>query len=464
MAETAMTFQDLGLSEAMRKALEKKGYGYPTSVQREAIPPLLAWKDVIAKAPTGTGKTFAFGIPMIEHVNPESSDVQGLILAPTRELAIQICDELRSLLAFYTGIRVTVLYGGASLVTQAKALEKKPQIVVATPGRLMDHYNRKNIRFDKVQTIILDEADRMLDMGFIRDVRKIIGWLPKKRQTLLFSATMPQEIAELSQTLLREPVRVEVTPQSSTVDAIRQKLYRVEQADKKCLLQEVLQDKSLTSVLVFTNTKHRANRVAELLNSGGIAAMAIHGNKSQSARVLALGSFKAGTIRVLVATDIAARGIDVSGLPCVINYELPNVPETYVHRIGRTGRAGRPGLAISFCNREEEAYLRDIEKLIGKKIPVVRADGPSGREEIEKKVSEPKATPKPTPKPARAKEELSRAPGQKLKLEPLPPLRPLPPEPPKPRRALRSDPWVPGRVVASADGRRGKRRGRTPET
>ena len=328
----------------------------------------------------------------------------------------------------------------------------------------MDLYNQGHVSLTGLEIFVLDEADRMLDMGFIRDVRKIIGWLPKKRQTLLFSATMPQEIAELSQTLLREPVRVEVTPQSSTVDAIRQKLYRVEQADKKCLLQEVLQDKSLTSVLVFTNTKHRANRVAELLNSGGIAAMAIHGNKSQSARVLALGSFKAGTIRVLVATDIAARGIDVSGLPCVINYELPNVPETYVHRIGRTGRAGRPGLAISFCNREEEAYLRDIEKLIGKKIPVVRADGPSGREEIEKKVSEPKATPKPTPKPARAKEELSRAPGQKLKLEPLPPLRPLPPEPPKPRRAFRSDPWVPGRVVASADGRRGKRRGRTPET
>lgn len=459
-----ITFENLGISQEILQALEKKGYGYPTEIQEQAIPPLMEWKDVIAKAPTGTGKTFAFGIPVIEHIDPAQETVQAAILAPTRELAIQIGEELRSLLEFKKGVRVAVLYGGQRLDAQAKQLAKKPQIVVATPGRLMDHYKRKNIRFDSIKTVVLDEADRMLDMGFIRDVRKIIGWLPKKRQTLLFSATMPQEIAELSQTLLREPVRVEVTPQSSTVDAIRQKLYRVEQADKKCLLQEVLQDKSLTSVLVFTNTKHRANRVAELLNSGGIAAMAIHGNKSQSARVLALGSFKAGTIRVLVATDIAARGIDVSGLPCVINYELPNVPETYVHRIGRTGRAGRPGLAISFCNREEEAYLRDIEKLIGKKIPVVRADGPSGREEIEKKVSEPKATPKPTPKPARAKEELSRAPGQKLKLEPLPPLRPLPPEPPKPRRAFRSDPWVPGRVVASADGRRGKRRGRTPET
>ena len=303
----------------------------------------------------------------------------------------------------------------------------------------------------------------MLDMGFIRDVRKIISWLPQKRQTLLFSATMPREIAELSQTLLKDPIRVEVTPQSSTVDAIRQKLYRVEQAEKKNLLQEVLRDESLTSVLVFTNTKHRANRVAELLNGAGIPAMAIHGNKSQSARVLALSSFKEGTIRALVATDIAARGIDVSGLPCVINFELPNVPETYVHRIGRTGRAGRPGLAISFCNREEEAYLRDIEKLIGKKVPVVRNHALPVGETPVKKTPEPKAPETPVRKSILAGELSTGQGGQKLRLEPLPPPRAMPPEPPKPRRALRSDPWVPGRVVASADGRSGKRRSRSRE-
>ena len=462
-----MTFQELQLLPSILQAVEELGYERPSPIQAAAIPHVLAGRDLIGCAQTGTGKTAAFAIPILQRlqgrVGKGHKPVRALILTPTRELALQIQENFTQY-GKYLPVRTAVIFGGVGQTPQVEALQAGADVLVATPGRLMDLYNQGHVSLTGLEIFGLDEADRMLDMGFIRDVRKIIGWLPKKRQTLLFSATMPQEIAELSQTLLREPVRVEVTPQSSTVDAIRQKLYRVEQADKKCLLQEVLQDKSLTSVLVFTNTKHRANRVAELLNSGGIAAMAIHGNKSQSARVLALGSFKAGTIRVLVATDIAARGIDVSGLPCVINYELPNVPETYVHRIGRTGRAGRPGLAISFCNREEEAYLRDIEKLIGKKIPVVRADGPSGREEIEKKVSEPKATPKPTPKPDRAKEELSHAPGQKLKLEPLPPLRPLPPDPPKPRRALRSDPWVPGRVVASADGRRGKRRGRTPET
>ena len=389
-----MTFQELQLLPSILQAVEELGYERPSPIQAAAIPHVLAGRDLIGCAQTGTGKTAAFAIPILQRlqgrVGKSHKPVRALILTPTRELALQIQENFTQY-GKYLPVRTAVIFGGVGQTPQVEALQAGADVLVATPGRLMDLYNQGHVSLTGLEIFVLDEADRMLDMGFIRDVRKIIGWLPKKRQTLLFSATMPQEIAELSQTLLREPVRVEVTPQSSTVDAIRQKLYRVEQADKKCLLQEVLQDKSLTSVLVFTNTKHRANRVAELLNSGGIAAMAIHGNKSQSARVLALGSFKAGTIRVLVATDIAARGIDVSGLPCVINYELPNVPETYVHRIGRTGRAGRPGLAISFCNREEEAYLRDIEKLIGKKIPVVRADGPSGREEIEKKVSEPKA-------------------------------------------------------------------------
>lgn len=346
----------------------------------------------------------------------------------------------------------------------------------------------------------------MLDMGFIHDVRKVIARLPQKRQTLLFSATMPQEIAELSKTILRNPVRVEVTPQSSTVEAICQQVYRVDKGNKRELLLHLLRKGDYQSVLVFTNTKHGANRVAEWLTKAGIPAMAIHGNKSQSARVAALESFKAGTIRVLVATDIAARGIDVNELACVVNYELPNVPETYVHRIGRTGRAGRSGIAISFCNIDEEPCLRDIEKLIGKKLPLVedhpwpmeiftltpkqpRGQRPAVRERTEEKAGKPAPAPaakpqkqpaaKPEPRPApvpaakpgrhpvrpepleitlsKPLPEEREAPREKLKLEPLPAPTPAPAPVKSPRRALRSDPWVPGRVVAFADGSRRKK-------
>jgi len=280
MAETAMTFQDLGLSEAMRKALEKKGYGYPTSVQREAIPPLLAWKDVIAKAPTGTGKTFAFGIPMIEHVNPESSDVQGLILAPTRELAIQICDELRSLLAFYTGIRVTVLYGGASLVTQAKALEKKPQIVVATPGRLMDHYNRKNIRFDKVQTIILDEADRMLDMGFFKDVTRIVEKVKNRKNLGLFSATISQEVMTVSWMYQRDEVEITVEPKLDDRPDIDQYSITTTPMSKAETTLRLIRTQGFERVMIFCNTKHMCQRLCDDFQRAGANAECIHGDIS----------------------------------------------------------------------------------------------------------------------------------------------------------------------------------------
>ncbi|MBS5670900.1 MAG: DEAD/DEAH box helicase [Firmicutes bacterium] len=461
-----MTFQELQLLPSILRAVGEMGYECPSPIQAAAIPHVLAGRDLIGCAQTGTGKTAAFAIPILQRlqgrIGREHKPIRALILTPTRELALQIQENFTQY-GKYLPVRTAVIFGGVGQTPQIEAVQAGVDVLVATPGRLMDLRNQGHIDLTKLDMFVLDEADRMLDMGFIRDVRKIISWLPQKRQTLLFSATMPREIAELSQTLLKDPIRVEVTPQSSTVDAIRQKLYRVEQAEKKNLLQEVLRDESLTSVLVFTNTKHRANRVAELLNGAGIPAMAIHGNKSQSARVLALSSFKEGTIRALVATDIAARGIDVSGLPCVINFELPNVPETYVHRIGRTGRAGRPGLAISFCNREEEAYLRDIEKLIGKKVPVVRDHALPVVETPVKKTPEPKAPETPVRKSIPAGELSTGQGGQKLRLEPLPPPRTLPPEPPKPRRTLRSDPWVPGRVVASADGRSGKRRSRSRE-
>lgn len=461
-----MTFQELQLLPSILRAVGEMGYECPSPIQAAAIPHVLAGRDLIGCAQTGTGKTAAFAIPILQRlqgrIGREHKPIRALILTPTRELALQIQENFTQY-GKYLPVRTAVIFGGVGQTPQIEAVQAGVDVLVATPGRLMDLRNQGHIDLTKLDMFVLDEADRMLDMGFIRDVRKIISWLPQKRQTLLFSATMPREIAELSQTLLKDPIRVEVTPQSSTVDAIRQKLYRVEQAEKKNLLQEVLRDESLTSVLVFTNTKHRANRVAELLNRAGIPAMAIHGNKSQSARVLALSSFKEGTIRALVATDIAARGIDVSGLPCVINFELPNVPETYVHRIGRTGRAGRPGLAISFCNREEEAYLRDIEKLIGKKVPVVRDHALPVVETPVKKTPEPKAPETPVRKSIPAGELSTGQGGQKLRLEPLPPPRTLPPEPPKPRRTLRSDPWVPGRVVASADGRSGKRRSRSRE-
>lgn len=390
MAETAMTFQDLGLSEAMRKALEKKGYGYPTSVQREAIPPLLAWKDVIAKAPTGTGKTFAFGIPMIEHVNPESSDVQGLILAPTRELAIQICDELRSLLAFYTGIRVTVLYGGASLVTQAKALEKKPQIVVATPGRLMDHYNRKNIRFDKVQTIILDEADRMLDMGFFKDVTRIIDKVKNRKNLGLFSATISQEVMTVSWMYQRDEVEITVEPKQEDRPDIDQFSITCTPLEKAETSLRLIRSQGYERVMIFCNTKHMCQRLCDEFQRAGLDCDCIHGDIRQSQREKTMQRYRDGKLAVLIATDVASRGIDVDDVDCVINYDVPEENEYYVHRIGRTGRAKKKGVAWSIVsNFPEEARLDDICKYCNFTIQpmVMDKDGNLSPEEVKAPVT-----------------------------------------------------------------------------
>ncbi len=369
-----MTFQELNLLPQLLQAVEELGYVQPSPIQAQAIPPVLKGKDLIGCAQTGTGKTAAFAIPILQRlhgrVGKRHTPIRALVLTPTRELALQIKESFDQY-GKYLELRHTVIFGGVGQAPQVEALQKGVDILVATPGRLNDLSNQGHIDLSGIEAFVLDEADRMLDMGFIHDVRKVIARLPEKRQTLLFSATMPQEIADLSRTILKNPVRVEVTPQSSTVDAIEQRLYKVDKGNKKLLLQEVLKDKSLDSVLVFTNTKHGADRVVKELGRAGIAAMAIHGNKGQTARIKALESFKSGAIRVLVATDIAARGIDVNELAAVVNYELPNVPETYVHRIGRTGRAGRGGVAVSFCNFDELAYLKDIEKLTKKKVPVV---------------------------------------------------------------------------------------------
>ena len=363
MSETNMTFQELGLSEAMLKALEQKGYGYPTSIQKEAIPPLLQWRDVIAKAPTGTGKTFAFGIPMIEHVDPESDAVQGLILAPTRELAIQIGDELRSLLSFYRGIRVAVLYGGASLVTQAKALEKKPQIVVATPGRLMDHFNRKNIRFDKVQTVILDEADRMLDMGFFKDVTRIIEKIKNRRNMGLFSATISQEVMTVSWMYQRDEVEITVAPQLEDKPDIDQYSVTTTPLAKEETSARLIRSQGFERVMIFCNTKHMCQRLCDDFQRAGLAAECIHGDIRQSQREKTMQKFHQGKLPILIATDVASRGIDVDDVDCVINYDIPEENEYYIHRIGRTGRAKRKGAAYSMVsNFPEKAKLDEIAK------------------------------------------------------------------------------------------------------
>ncbi|MEG2037200.1 MAG: DEAD/DEAH box helicase [Ruthenibacterium sp.] len=369
-----MTFKELNLLPEILKAVDDLGYTTPTPIQEKAIPPVLALRDLIGCAQTGTGKTAAFAVPILQYLqqqnNPRHKPIRCLVLTPTRELALQIKESFHDY-GRYLPLRSTVIFGGVGQAPQVETLQRGVDILVATPGRLNDLCNQGHIDLSHVECFVLDEADRMLDMGFIHDVRKVLVRLPSQRQTLLFSATMPEEITALSRQILHDPVRVEVTPVSSTVDAIEQSLYKVDKGNKKALLEYILQDKALDSVLVFTATKHGADRVVKDLTAAGIPALAIHGNKSQTARVTALESFKAGKIRVLVATDIAARGIDISELACVINYDLPNIPESYVHRIGRTGRAGHEGKTIGFCNYDELAYLKDIEKLIGKKIPVV---------------------------------------------------------------------------------------------
>jgi ATP-dependent RNA helicase RhlE len=366
-----MDFNNLGLIEPILKALSKQGYSTPTPIQKQAIPIVLKQQDLLGCAQTGTGKTAAFAIPILQLLYQQKQHVPGikvLILTPTRELAIQI-DESFAAYGEFTGISHTVIFGGVSQLHQTNALKKGVDVLIATPGRLLDLMSQGFINLRHLQIFVLDEADRMLDMGFIHDVKKVIVRLPEKRQTLFFSATMPPEIQKLSHVLLTNPAKVEVTPVSSTVDAIEQGLFFVAKQDKNKLLLHLLNDAAIVSALVFTRTKHGADKVVKILQKEKIAAAAIHGNKSQNARQNALSNFKNGNIRVLVATDIAARGIDIDDLTHVINFELPEVPETYVHRIGRTGRAGNTGIALSFCDADEKTELRDIQKLIGKMIP-----------------------------------------------------------------------------------------------
>ncbi len=368
-----MQFDDLKLIEPLLRAVRAEGYSTPTPIQEQAIPHVLEGRDLLGVAQTGTGKTAAFALPILQHLaeNPrQSRHIRVLVLAPTRELASQIGDSFRAY-GRNTGVKQVTIFGGVGQQPQVDKLRNGPDVVVAAPGRLLDLMNQGHVRLDKVEVFVLDEADRMLDMGFIHDVRRIISALPKQRQTLLFSATMPDEIQDLSRNILIDPVKVEVTPVASTVDKIEQSVFFVEKKDKPALLEHLLQDKSISRVLVFTRTKHGANKVVQRLEAGRIHAEAIHGNKSQTAREAALKNFKSGRTRVLVATDIAARGLDVDEISHIINYELPNEPETYVHRIGRTARAGASGIAFSFCDVEERAFLRDIERLIKLHVPVV---------------------------------------------------------------------------------------------
>lgn len=371
-----MTFDELGLMPEILSALKNEGYTHPTPIQQQAIPHVLQGKDVLGCAQTGTGKTAAFSIPMIqllaqnEDAPKGKRKIKALVLTPTRELAIQIGESIANY-GKSTKIRHTVIFGGVPQQKQVNALSNGVDILVATPGRLLDLMQQKYIQLAHIQFFVLDEADRMLDMGFVHDVKKVITALPTKRHSLFFSATMPPAIVKLANAILHKPVKVEVAPVSSTAETISQEVYFVDKGNKRKLLETVIKEREIERVLVFTRTKHGADRVAKTLTKSGIEARAIHGNKSQNQRQNALKSFKNNETRALVATDIAARGIDIDELSHVINFELPNVPESYVHRIGRTGRAGADGKAIAFCDAEEKKYLKDIEKLIGLKIPVV---------------------------------------------------------------------------------------------
>lgn len=368
-----MAFDQLNLIDPILRALNAEGYTTPTPIQQKAIPVVLEGRDLLGCAQTGTGKTAAFSLPIIQHLYNKPSrykSIRTLILTPTRELAIQINDSIKAYGRFLP-LKHTVIFGGVNQFHQVTTLQKGVEILVATPGRLLDLMNQGYVDLKYLEIFVLDEADRMLDMGFINDVRKVIAKLPVKRQTLFFSATMPPEIQKLSNDLLTNPVQVEVTPPSSTVDKIEQSLYYTNKGDKPALLLKLLNDMKITSALVFTRTKHGADKVVKFLHNHHVKSAAIHGNKSQNARQSALNDFKNGNIKVLVATDIAARGIDIDELSHVFNFDLPNIPETYVHRIGRTGRAGREGIAIAFCSAEERGELKDIEKLINKRIPVV---------------------------------------------------------------------------------------------
>ena len=368
-----MTFQDLGLCPPILRALAEQGYEHPSPIQEKAIPPALAGRDVLGCAQTGTGKTCAFAAPILQRLDGKKASgrpIRALILTPTRELALQIQESFQAY-GKHLPLRSAVIFGGVGQNPQVEQLKKGVDILVATPGRLGDLYNQKYVDLSRLEIFVLDEADRMLDMGFIHDVRRILGWLPKRKQTLFFSATMPPEVRGLVDELLADPVKVAVDPVSSPVEVIQQSLYYVDRGNKTKLLAHLIRTLGVKNALVFTRTKHGANKVAGDLVKAGLTAAAIHGNKSQTARQQALADFKAGRVQVLVATDIAARGLDIEELSHVFNYNLPDVPETYVHRIGRTGRAGRGGAAVSFCDVNEKEELKAIEKLLGRPVPVV---------------------------------------------------------------------------------------------
>ena len=369
-----LLFSDLQLLEPLQRAVTDSGYTTPTPIQAEAIPHLLEGRDLLGCAQTGTGKTAAFALPILQRLvqsnhRAEKRQPRVLILTPTRELAIQIYDSFK-VYGKFLKLSYAVVYGGVSQGPQVKSIANGVDVLVATPGRLQDLIDQRYINLSKLEVFVLDEADRMLDMGFIAPIRKVISLLPPKRHNLFFSATMPPDIEKLASTMLTNPVRVEVTPVSSTAEMIQQSVMYVDKDKKRDLLRHVLKDKAFKRVIVFTRTKHGANKVVEVLTKNGISSEAIHGNKSQNARQRALENFRAGRSRVLVATDIAARGIDIDDISHVINFEIPNIAESYVHRIGRTARAGAQGIAISFCDAEEKAFIRDIEKLTGKAIPI----------------------------------------------------------------------------------------------
>ena len=437
-----MKFQDLGLSAPLLRAIEEKGYETPTPIQEQAIPPVLRGRDLQGCAQTGTGKTAAFTLPILQLLAAEPPvrgrrEIRALVLTPTRELAIQI-DECCRDYALHTPIRHCVIFGGVNQRPQVEALQQGVDLLVATPGRLLDLIGQGYITLDRLRFFVLDEADRMLDMGFIHDIRRILPLLPPKRQSLFFSATMPADIAELAARILHDPVLVSVTPPASVVETIAQRVHFAEKSEKSSLLIDLLRTSEARQVLVFTRTKHGADRLARILNKAGIEAAAIHGNKSQNARVRAMNDFKSGACRVLIATDIAARGIDIDQLPLVINYELPEVAETYVHRIGRTGRAGREGSAWSFCSEAELEYLLDIQRLTGVTIPVegevpeyaARALAEAERKQAGK--SGRRATPKPAAQSAPApKKEKSGEAGKAEKTG----IMEMPGKPEKPERA-----------------------------
>ncbi|MBL9079699.1 MAG: DEAD/DEAH box helicase [Planctomycetes bacterium] len=472
-------FRSLGLSEPLLRALATKAYSHPTPIQARSIPHLLQGRDLLGIAQTGTGKTAAFALPLLQYLSehryrPAPRQPRALVLAPTRELATQIADSCKAYGQFLS-LRTTVVFGGVGQTPQVQALRHGIDILIATPGRLLDLIQQRHCDLSAVEVLVLDEADRMLDMGFLPDVRRILSTLPRDRQSLLFSATMPNDITDLARNLLHDPLRVEVTPQATTAERVAQSLWFVTKADKRFLLTDLLADPSFERTLVFTRTKHGADRVVRHLQQAQIAAHAIHGNKSQGARERALEDFRSGRAPVLVATDIAARGIDVPEITHVVNFDLPNVPESYVHRIGRTARAGREGIAISFCDEEEREYLRDIEKLIRQRIRVAGDRTRGARPQTAAKATAVAERPRPTtpaqPHPqrhaAQRPQPQRHAPSHTPARGPVAERRPA--RSPQPARPHRSGPARPGDVDGHArraphpapggSHRRGRRRG-----